>query len=459
MYYQDYINALDSHAVETTRISSLPFLQNLQFVGRSEELDTLNRKLLVNRDCRKMALSGLGGIGKTQLALQFAYSVKQDYPEFHIFWVQALSMETFERGCMEIARALGIDDESQEDVKFLLRQGLCAKSTGKWLLIVDNVDDIDLLCGPHEGLLAFLPESEDGLTVFTTRHGGIAQRLAGSDVIGVEKMTERGTIDLLEKSLVRKSRSQNDEIMMDLLTELDYLPLAITQAAAYINTNKSSISEYLRLLKRTEQDAAVIMSTDFGDNTRYQNLTNAVAKTWTITFNKILEHDKYAADLLEFMSCIEWRAIPCSILPPVDRSEARLAGAIGTLCSYSLLERRDDGTKLDMHRLVHLATKMWVKQNGHEAETRLAAFEHLSDVFPLSDYSNREIWRDYLPHVAHIKKNKQFQDTEEKSKLCLKVGRCLQIDGRTKEAVRWLRESCEWRDTNLSEDHPDRLTS
>ena len=440
----------------------LPISRNHQFVGRSAELDTLKQKLLVNRDCQKVAISGLGGIGKTQVALQFAYYVKEDCPGFSVFWVQALSIETFEQGCMEIARALGIHQgqESKEDVKKLVKQQLCGKDVSKWLLIVDNADDLDLLRGfeQTEGLMAFLPESDDGLTIFTTRHGRVAQYLAGSDIVEIGKMKKQETIDLLEKSLVRKSPPYNNEIVMNLLTELEYLPLAITQAAAYINTNKSSISEYLRLLKNTEQDAVTIMSTDFGDKTRHQNLTNAVAKTWTITFNKILERDTLAADLLTFISCIEWRAIPYSILPTAH-PEALLAGAIGTLCSYSFLEKRDDGKKLDMHRLVHLATRTWIRQNGREAEIRNAALKHLSEVFPSDDYTNREIWRDYLPHVARINKDEQCQDTEYMSGLCLKVGQCLYVDGRMKEAVLWLQESCEWRNRNLAEDHPSRLVS
>jgi tetratricopeptide (TPR) repeat protein len=422
----------------------------------------LKQKLLLSKDCQMVAISGLGGIGKTQVALQFAYSVKDDCPEFSICWVQALSMETFEQSCKEIARALGIHQgpESKEDVKKLVRQRLCADTAGKWLLIVDNADDLKLLRGldQTEGLLAFLPESDDGLTIFTTRHGAVAQYLAGSDVVEIRKMTGQETKDLLEESLVRKSPSGNDEIVTNLLIELEYLPLAVTQAAACINTNKCSISEYLRLFKNTERDAVTIMSTDFGDKTRYQNLTNAVAKTWTITFNKIREHDTLAADLLEFISCIEWRAIPKSILPAAY-PEARLDGAIGTLCSYSFLERRDDDTKLDMHRLVHLATRLWISQNGCEAETSRAALKHLSEVFPSDDWANREIWRDYLPHVARIHKDEQYQGTEEKSELCLLVGRCLYVDGRMKEALLWLQESCEWRDRNLAQDDVNRLLS
>jgi tetratricopeptide (TPR) repeat protein len=371
-------------------------------------------------------------------------------------------METFELGCGEIAKALEIrqTQESVQDVKILVQQYLCSKSAGKWLLIVDNADDLDLLRGTQhtEGLLAFLPESDDGLTIFTTRHGAVAQYLTGSDVIEIGKMTKQETTDLLEMTLIRKGLCDDSEVVTNLLTELEYLPLAITQAAAYINTNKSSISEYLRLLKKTDHDAVTLLSTDFSDRTRYRNLPNTVAKTWMVTFNKILECDTLAADLLAFISCIEWRAIPCSILPPAY-PEARLVGAIGILCSYSFLEKRDGGSKLDMHRLVHLATRIWVNQNGREEETRMAALKHVSEVFPSDDYTNRYIWRDYLPHVARIKEHKQCQGTEENSKLCLMVGRCLYVDGRIRESVLWLQESCEWRDRNLAQDNADRLAS
>ncbi|GMG36498.1 unnamed protein product [Aspergillus oryzae] len=404
-----------AYAKELLGVIPVADVVNTQTVDEAlRELDTLKQKLLVNKDCQKVSLSGLGGIGKTQVALQFAYSLKEGCPEYSIFWVQALSMETFELSCREIAGVLGIRQEQEggEDLKILVRQRLSAKTAGKWLLVIDNADDLDLLRGTYqtEGLLAFLPASDGGLTIFTTRHGAVAQYLTGSDVVEIGRMTGQETTDLLQKSLVRKNPSDNSESVVNLLTELDYLPLAITQAAAYINTNKSSVSEYLRLLKKTEQDAVALISTDFGDKTRYRNSMNAVAKTWTITFNKILECDTLATDLLAFISCIEWRAIPYSILPAAY-PEARLVGAIGTLCSYSFLERRDDGTKLDMHRLVHLATRMWVNQNGRKAETTIATLKHLVEVFPSDD------------------------------------------------SVLWLQESCEWRDINLPQSNIDRLTS
>ena len=68
----------------------------------------LQQKLMVNQDCQKLSIVGLGGTGKTQVALQFAYSVKERWPEYSILWVPALSMESFEQACASVAKALRI---------------------------------------------------------------------------------------------------------------------------------------------------------------------------------------------------------------------------------------------------------------------------------------------------------------------------------------------------------------
>jgi hypothetical protein len=88
---------------------------------------------------------------------------------------------------------------------------------------------------------------------------------------------------------------------------------------------------------------------------------------------------------------------------------------------------------LDMHRLVHFATRIWIGPDGSAAATRRAALKHLSKGFPWGDYANREIWRAYLPHMARIDKGIQGEEGEERSKLCLKVGLCLCVDGRQRK--------------------------
>lgn len=156
----------------------IPFPQNRHFVGRGAELEVLTQKLLVMEDCQKLALVGLGGMGKTQVALEFAYTVKKSRPEYSIFWVAALSAESFEHAYAEIARKVHLNQTAgnQEDVKELVKRYLSAETAGRWLLIIDNADDMDILYGSDSspggslGITDYLPESEDGLVVFTTRY-------------------------------------------------------------------------------------------------------------------------------------------------------------------------------------------------------------------------------------------------------------------------------------------------
>ncbi|PVH93672.1 TPR-like protein [Periconia macrospinosa] len=444
----------------------IPFTKNRYFVGRKAELDALKQKLMVSHECQKMTVVGLGGTGKTQVALQFAYIVKETWPECSILWVPALSFESFEQACVDIARELHIPQEAggEEDVKELVRQHLSSARAGRWLLVLDNADDSDILFGTagSGGIVDYLPESEEGVTVYTTRILDVAVSLTRSDVLELGAMNPQDAAHFLEKSLVSKDL-RDEAATKELLDELTCLPLAIAQAAAYLNRNRMSIAKYLHLLRNTEQDVVGLMSREFRDDTRYKNSANAVATTWVVSFSQIRAHDAVAADLLAFMSCVEWKAIPRSLLPSVQPEE-RMEEAIGTLCGYSFLLRREDGEReeeeerYDMHRLVHLAMRVWIGRHGDAAEVAEEATRHVARVFPTNDFASRAVWRAYLPHALRLLGYTQDGNAKEKSKLCLWVGRCLQVDGRILEAVGWLEECCRLRN-KLDEEDSDRLFS
>ena len=448
----------------TTSTYYIPFPRNRYFVGRRAELDVLKRKLMANQECQecqKMSVVGLGGTGKTQIVLQFAYAVKETWPEFSIFWVPALSMESFEQACADIARALHIPQAAggEEDAKELVRQHLSTARAGRWLLVVDNADDVEILfgTGQSKGIVDYLPESEEGVVVFTTRTLEVAVSLTRGDVIELGAMNRQDAVGFLEKSLIRKDLVRDDATTTKLLDELACLPLAIAQAAAYLNMNRMSIAKYLRLLRNTEQDIIGLMSREFRDDTRYKGSANAVATTWVVSFSQIRARDTVAADLLSFMSCIEWKAIPRSILPGVQPEE-RMEDAIGTLCAYSFLVKRDDEDRYDIHRLVHLATRVWISQHGDIADEAEKAIQHVVEIFPSDDYANRAVWRAYLPHALRLLGDKEDCSVEERFELCLLVGRCLRVDGRIQEAVKWLEECCQWR-SRLDEKESGRLLS
>jgi nucleoside phosphorylase len=446
----------------------IPFAKNKYFIGRQNDLHVLQQKLMVDQDCQSMSIVGPGGTGKTQVALQFVYSVKEMQPEYSIFWVPALSMESFEQAYTGIARALRIPYAAggEENVKELVQQHLSTSRAGRWLLVVDNTDDAAIFFGTGQlrGIVDYLPKSELGVVVYTTRTQEVAEQTRG-DVIELGAMDRQDAAAFLTRSLTRKNLLCNDATTTELLDELSCLPLAIAQAAAYLNKNGMSVAKYMQLLRSTEQDMVALMSREFRDNTRYKGTANAVATTWVVSFSQIRERDAAAADLLAVMSCIEWKAIPRSLLP-MAQGGLQIEEAIGTLCGYSFLARRDDSETegegeeeewYDMHRLVHLATRIWVQKRGGAAGVQEKAVRHVAGVFPSDDHANLAVWRAYLPHALHLLEC-GGGTTKERSELCLLVGRCLRVDGRIREAVRWLEESCLRREA-LDEDDPDRLLS
>ncbi|MCJ1307313.1 hypothetical protein MMC25_000959 [Agyrium rufum] len=432
----------------------IPFPKNRRFVGRTANIETIKQKLFTERDCEKVALFGLGGVGKTQVALQFAYWVKKNWPEYSIFWVAATNAESFEQAYTEIARLLAISKAADEDVREMVQRYLSLEAAGKWLLIVDNADEMDVIGSINK----YLPENEEGLILFTTRHRAIAVSLARSDVVELQKMDQQEAMSYLEKSLIRKNLIHNTVVATELLDELTFLPLAITQAAAYLNVNQLSIREYLQLLRGTEQNVISLMSREFRDNTRYENSDNAVATTWLVSFDQIRKYDTAAADILAFISRIEPKAIPRSILPELQ-SEEQVAHGIGTLRAYAFMVRRGDSEVYDVHRLVHFATRIWVQKCGVAAQTTKIAIEHLAAAFPSDDWANRGRWREYLPHVFKLLQGNQGADIQEKYELYLRVGVCLRADGRIKEAVSCLMEAYLWMKSRFPETDPRRLAS
>ena len=133
-----------------------------------------------------------------------------------------------------------------------------------------------------------------------------------------------------------------------------------------------------------------LMSREFRDHTRCKGSQNAVATTWLVSFDQIRKTNSLAAGLLSFISHIEPKAIPQSMLPCAD-SKQQMLDAIGVLCSYDFLTRRGDSKIFDMHSHIHLATRILVKQHGLQAQESENAIRHLAKIFPSHYYANRAL--------------------------------------------------------------------
>lgn len=111
-------------------------------------MNTLEAKFFGKQPSRKLSLVGLGGVGKTQIALYYAYLIKEKRPDYSIFWVPVLSNESVEQAYVEIAKKLGLQrSNDDENFKELVCRFLSSNEAGKWLLIVDNADDPELVFG------------------------------------------------------------------------------------------------------------------------------------------------------------------------------------------------------------------------------------------------------------------------------------------------------------------------
>jgi hypothetical protein len=218
----------------------------------------------------------------------------------------------------------------------------------------------------------------------------------------------------------------NEARVKELLDELTYLPLAIAQAAAYLDRNRLSVADYLTLLRGAEEDMVGAMSREFHDSTRYPGSQNAVATTWLVSFDQIRRTDEPAAELLSFISQIEPKA---------------------------------ESDLFDMHSLVHVATRVWIKRQGRARETEIAAIQHLVATFPSADRVSRALWRECLPHALRVLHRSKECRIEERHDLSFRVGECLDQDRRFKEAIRCFEEVYEWRKERLAEEDESRLAA
>nr|RBQ96747.1 hypothetical protein FVER53263_13503 [Fusarium verticillioides] len=380
--------------------------------------------------CRHVALVGLGGMGKTQIALQLAHLMKNnEEPDqsYSVIWMPAITMEAFESECSKMICQFGVDPLPGENSKDAFKKFLCSAEAGKWFLIIDNADNFETLDGTAEapgGIVEFIPDCEHGYILYTTRSREVAVSVAQNNVVKLSEMDDEDAKALLKSSLIEKDQMEDTILIDKLLHKLAYLPLAIIQASAYMKVNEISVNEYLRLLQNTDQDMVELLSCGFLDSAHYNSSQGAVATTWIVSFKQIRALHEDAAKVLSVTAYLEPKAIPRALLPPLS-SEQKMTRAIGTLCGYSFLSKREDGETFDMNSLVHLAIKRWNEEEGLEAGTRQMAFAHIAQTFPYSDWENHNTGSAY-PRVCGSARQgnlgrKRLGSIEKRASACIGI--------------------------------------
>ncbi|EWG46524.1 hypothetical protein FVEG_06980 [Fusarium verticillioides 7600] len=457
-------NTVEDITVSPRQHWMVPFERNEGFVGRKDVLRLLLDRISpsANKDaCQRTVIQGLGGIGKTQIALEVAFRLRDADPSCSVFWVPTVDATTFENAYRDIGQRLevaGLDDD-KADVKALVQAAMSREDTGRWLLIIDNADDPELMFG--SGALArYLPCSTNGSILFTTRTREITERLDiyAAGIIEPTKMKREEAREMLQTRL-RKDQVLDRASTDSLLDFLDDLPLAIRQASAYMFKTGISTARYLEHCLSSDATLVKLLSQEFEDRGRYDMIKNPVATTWLISFEHISRDSRRAREYLEFMCFLAERDIPISLLPAAS-DEMETEEAVGTLEAYGFITRQDEGESLDMHRLVRLAMWNWLRQEGQARQRYCDVVQRLDEVFPFPKYENREIWMRYMAHAQRVvESGEECEDEEAMSGLLFNVAEALYIQGRYEGAAKLYRETLEMRQKVLGKEHPSTLIS
>src|SRR2546421_7031340 len=374
-------------------IWNIPYPQNPLFTGRDDLLTKLAATLRAGQPTalsQPHAISGLGGIGKTQLALEYAYRSRQDYQV--VLWAQAETREALTSSFQAIAALLGLSEqEAPESARVITAVKDWLRTHTDWLLILDNADDLKLA---HE----FLPPSVSGHVLLTTRAqatGRFARRLE------VEILpAEQGTLFLLRRAgllapeaIVEQAPAHEREQACAICEELGGLPLALDQAGAYIEATGCSLADYQRLFQSRRAELLAEHHGLINDHPR------SVATTWSLSFAQVEQKNPAAADLLRLCAFLAPDAIPETIitqgashlgpqLAPVGTDAYLLNQAIAALRAYSLVQREassEGGFLLSVHRLVQAVLKdqmdeqskqQWAERAVRAADATLPPVEH-----------------------------------------------------------------------------------
>ncbi len=300
----------------------IPFVRNAKFIGREEIIKKLEEKFSLGEP--QVALCGLGGVGKTQIALEYAIRLKERSPSVAVFWVFANNETRFGDAYKQIASICGIPGHRDPEANLLqiVHDWLERTYPCKWLMVIDNVDnasgffEVQLL---GKSMYEYVPQSPNGIVLYTTRNRDIAVDLASDqDPIHVGFLSTEEANQLLDK-YVRDASTSHERL--EFLQALDYLPLAITQAVAFMAKRRKSIAQYLELFEKSDTTKARLLNYEFSDHGREARALDSVARTWMISFDLIRSDHPRAADLLSLMSFLDPQSLHPSLLPSDGEDE------------------------------------------------------------------------------------------------------------------------------------------
>ncbi|RDW59938.1 hypothetical protein BP6252_13025 [Coleophoma cylindrospora] len=394
--------------------STVPFERDKEFVGRRDVLARLELEYSHRHSHKRVVLVGLGGVGKSQIAIEWSYRLRAQDPMTWVFWVHGSTKDRFKQSYKSIAALLELPgwNDPKSDVLGLVSRWLSNVDNGHWFMILDNVDDIEVFCSLSDGdsedqslpLSNYIPQTATGSILFTTRDRRATTWLSSGfrSEITINVMTSEDAQELLQtKTPEGLSSSLERE---ELVKELDYVPLAITQAAAYISARalQMTVSTYLTLYCSDESSRSRLLDKDSGDLRRDPGIPNSVIRTWQISFDQIERKWPNAIELLSLIAMLDRQGIPKFLLSTRYASLLDFDEALQPLNEFSFITIEKSGESYEMHRLVQLAMRKWLEWRDDVERWQGEAVDVVSRAFPNGNYENWELCGKLLPHAQEV---------------------------------------------------------
>ncbi len=358
---------------------SVPYRRNPLFTGRAGILQRVHDLWSTDNAASLCALTGLGGMGKTQTAIEYAYRYRADYRA--IVWVRAETVEALQVDLAALASALGLEQEghNQQRDSEAVRKWL--ETNERWLLILDNVEELPLI-------EPFIPLEGKGHILITSR-----SPVTGATAVGIEleRMTpEEGALFLLRRSRLVEYNAVLAEALAadvveaeDIVRFMDGLPLALDQAGAYIEETGCCLYDYINLYRQRP----LTLLQRRGSTAHPE----PVSATWLLSFERIEQAEAAVASVMKLCAFLDPDGMPEEMLfeseDGLDEAEIesyRLDAAIAALRRFALVRRLPAHKMLVMHRLVQavLRDRMAPEEQRLWAERAVQA---VNRVFPDGD--------------------------------------------------------------------------
>jgi tetratricopeptide (TPR) repeat protein/predicted alpha/beta hydrolase family esterase len=385
LVYSSTLKFLDEVFPRPLKKFNVPHQVAEHFTDREEVIARMRSRFNAGESVQ--SLNGIGGVGKTQTVIKYAYKYRDEYGA--VFWAKAQSRESLVSDFVTIARLLDLRDKDEQDQNRAINAVKnWFENNNDWLLILDNADDPALA-------REFTTSNKQGHVILTIRDQIRGKGAAPNEL--VKWGPNEGALFLLRRSeKIAKDASLKDA-PDDLRTQaeelskaLDGLPLALDQAGAYILETRTSLAQYLELYNNSPHKLLSRRGEDIEDH------PESVTCTFRMSFDRVAAVNSAAADLLRLCAFLDADSIPEEIfqqgadvlgesLGSVATDQMELIEAIKHCRQLSLLNRNEDRT-VSVHRLVQV-----VLRNAINSETQLLWAERavrvVNRAFPNVEYA------------------------------------------------------------------------